>query len=305
MRAVDVDADVWSDANLRDPFPLCAELRALAPVVRLTRHDAYAITRYADIRDVLQDWESFTSAKGVGMSPLTNARAGRGVISSDPPVHDSRRRVLNSQLLPAALKPHEAFIEAPRSSNSRTWRSKLASWRSSPISRCHSACRSCATSSDCPRRAATDFCRGLGRASTDGVRLGPRSEAAAFGYQCLVKYSDTVSVPEHLEPGRWGAGIYDAVDRGDMEPDAIHGVVFAYLQAGMDTTVNAIGLSAVPVRATPRSVGPGAPRTRAHPVGDQRGASLLLSAPALHTRRQRTTSRSAASASRPAAASSS
>ncbi len=71
--------------------------------------------------------------------------------------------------------------------------------------------------------------------------LGPRSEAAAFGYQCLVNYSDTVSVPEHLEPGRWGAGIYDAVDRGDMEPDAIHGVVFAYLQAGMDTTVNAIG----------------------------------------------------------------
>ena len=70
---------------------------------------------------------------------------------------------------------------------------------------------------------------------------GPRAEDAAFGYQCLVNYSDTVSVPEHLEPGRWGAGIYDAVDRGEMEPDAIHGVVFAYLQAGMDTTVNAIG----------------------------------------------------------------
>ena len=48
-------------------------------------------------------------------------------------------------------------------------------------------------------------------------------------------------MPEHLEPGRWGTGIYDAVDRGEMEPEAIHGVVFAYLQAGMDTTVNAIG----------------------------------------------------------------
>ena len=70
---------------------------------------------------------------------------------------------------------------------------------------------------------------------------GPRAEAAAVGYQSLVDYSNTVSVPEHLEPGRWGAGIYDAVDRGDLEQEAIHGVVFAYLQAGMDTTVNAIG----------------------------------------------------------------
>jgi cytochrome P450 len=70
---------------------------------------------------------------------------------------------------------------------------------------------------------------------------GPRAEAAAVGYQSLVNYSNSVSVPEYLEPGGWGAGIYDAVDRGDLEPEAIHGVVFAYLQAGMDTTVNAIG----------------------------------------------------------------
>ena len=50
-QAVDVDVDVWSDTNLRDPLPMYAELRALAPVVRLVRHDAYAVTRYAEIRD--------------------------------------------------------------------------------------------------------------------------------------------------------------------------------------------------------------------------------------------------------------
>ena len=36
--------------------------------------------------------------------------------------------------------------------------------------------------------------------------LGPRSEAAAGGYRKLVDYSDTVSVPAHLAPGRWGTG---------------------------------------------------------------------------------------------------
>ena len=87
MQAIEVDADLWSDANLRDPFPLYAELRRISPVVRLARHDAYAVTRYDEVRSLLQDWESFTSAKGVGMSPLANARGGRGVISSDPPIH--------------------------------------------------------------------------------------------------------------------------------------------------------------------------------------------------------------------------
>jgi cytochrome P450 len=238
--APDVDVDVWSDANLRDPFPLYAELRTLAPVVRLVRHDFYAVTRYAELRELLQDWESFTSAQGVGMSPLINARAGRGVISSDPPIHTPRRRVLNSQLLPAALRPHQEFIE-----------SRATEFAIQAVDR---------RDLDVVAELAVPYsvslvCDLVGLPEDGRERLlpwarfgfdswgppGPRSEAAAAGYQCLVEYSNTVSVPEHLEPGRWGAGIYDAVARGELEPEAIHGVVFAYLQAGMDTTVNAIG----------------------------------------------------------------
>jgi hypothetical protein len=48
--AAEADVDPWSEANLRDPFPLYAELRGLGPVVRLTRHDMYAVTRYIEIR---------------------------------------------------------------------------------------------------------------------------------------------------------------------------------------------------------------------------------------------------------------
>jgi cytochrome P450 len=239
-KAVDVDVDVWSDTNLRDPFPLYAELRALAPVVRLARHDCYAVTRYAEIRDLLQDWESFTSAKGVGMSPLINARGGRGVIASDPPVHTARRRVLNSQLLPAALKPHEEFI----ASRAREYATRAVDRRDVEV-----------VGDLAVPFSVSVVCDLVGLPEEGRERLlpwarlgfdswgppGPRADAAAVGYHSLVDYSNTVSVPEHLEPGRWGAGIYDAVDRGDLEPEAIHGVVFAYLQAGMDTTVNAIG----------------------------------------------------------------
>ena len=239
-KAVDVDADVWSDSNLRDPFPLYAELRALAPVVRLVRHDCYAVTRYAEIRDLLQDWESFTSAKGVGMSPLINARGGRGVIASDPPVHTARRRVLNSQLLPAALKPHEAFIEsrAIEYADQAVGRRDVEVIGELAVPFSVSVVCDLVGLPDEGRERLLPWAR-LGFDSWGPP--GPRAEAAAGGYQNLVDYSNTVSVPEHLEAGRWGAGIYDAVDRGDLEPEAIHGVVFAYLQAGMDTTVNAIG----------------------------------------------------------------
>jgi cytochrome P450 len=238
--AVDVDVDVWSDTNLRDPFPLYAELRTLAPVVRLVRHDAYAVTRYAELRDVLQEWESFTSAKGVGMSPLINARAGRGVISSDPPTHTSRRRVLNSQLLPPALKPHEELIK----SRAIEYADQALETRDVEV-----------VADVAVPFSVSLVCDLVGLPEQGRERLlpwarlgfdswgppGPRAEAASVGYQYLVEYSNTVSVPGHLEPGRWGAGIYEAADRGDLEPEAIHGVVFAYLQAGMDTTVNAIG----------------------------------------------------------------
>jgi cytochrome P450 len=239
-RAADVDVDVWSDANLRDPFPLYAELRALAPVVRLVRHDCYAVTRYAEIRDLLQDWESFTSAKGVGMSALINSRGGRGVIASDPPVHTARRRVLNSQLLPAALKPHEAFIDsrAIEYADQAVGRRDVEVVGELAVPFSVSVVCDLVGLPDEGRERLLPWAR-LGFDSWGPP--GPRAEAAAVGYQSLVDYSNTVSVPEHLEPGRWGAGIYEAVDRGDLEPEAIHGVVFAYLQAGMDTTVNAIG----------------------------------------------------------------
>jgi cytochrome P450 len=239
-QAVEVDADVWSDANLRDPFPLSAELRELAPIVRLTRHDAYAVTRYDEIRSVLQDWESFSSAKGVGMSPLTNARAGRGVISSDPPIHDSRRRVLNGQLLPAALKPHEEFIER----RAIEFADQVVESRDLEVVADLAVPFSVSLVCDLvglPEEGREQLLPWARLGFDSWGPPGARAEAAADGYQCLVDYSNTVSVPAHLAPGRWGTGIYEAVDRGELEPEAIHGVVFAYLQAGMDTTVNAIG----------------------------------------------------------------
>ena len=47
--------------------------------------------------------------------------------------------------------------------------------------------------------------------------------------------------PAVLTPGRWGTEIFEAGERGDVEPEACAGLMLAYLWAGMDTTVNGSG----------------------------------------------------------------
>ena len=94
------DVDLWADDVLVDPYPAYAELRELGAVVWMTKYAAYALPRYDEVRAVLQDWQRFTSARGVGMDDAMNARSGRGILTTDPPLHDSRRKVLNAQLVP-------------------------------------------------------------------------------------------------------------------------------------------------------------------------------------------------------------
>jgi cytochrome P450 len=148
--------------------------------------------------------------------------------------------VLTSQLLPAALRPHEEFVD----SRAIDYADQAIAGRDVEVVAELAVPFSVSVVCDLvglPEEGRERLLPWARQGFDSWGPPGPRTETAANGYQSLVDYSNTVSVPEHLEPGRWGAGIYSAVDRGQLEPDGIHGVVFAYLQAGMDTTVNAIG----------------------------------------------------------------
>ena len=68
MDAAIVDVDLWSDEILLDPYPTYARLRELGAVLYDPGHDAYVVTRYDEVRATLQDWETFSSASGVGLN---------------------------------------------------------------------------------------------------------------------------------------------------------------------------------------------------------------------------------------------
>lgn len=77
----------------------------------------WSITKYDDIRQVDQDWESFSSANGitigfpVGVEPPSVFQgSGAAFISQDPPSHDDQRKTVSSVAAPRNLATLEPLI---------------------------------------------------------------------------------------------------------------------------------------------------------------------------------------------------
>src|SRR5690606_27104100 len=82
------------------------------PVVYLPRANAYAFARYAEIRQALEDHETFISGKGVGLSQFGNDSRRGTPIASDPPLHTLVRGVVQDRLSLRAVREITPDIQA-------------------------------------------------------------------------------------------------------------------------------------------------------------------------------------------------
>lgn len=96
---------LYSDEVLADPYPAYRALRDQASAVYLPDVDAWFIGRFRDVRGALNDWQTFSSAEGIGLNPVINAAWEEALICQDPPVHTERRKMITDVLSPVALKP--------------------------------------------------------------------------------------------------------------------------------------------------------------------------------------------------------
>jgi cytochrome P450 len=100
------EVDPFCREFFENPFPAYEELREAGPVVRLPRYDVWAVARYADVHGVLNDWQTFCSSRGVGLSDFAKEKPWRPkslLLETDPPLHDRTRRVLNRVLSASAM----------------------------------------------------------------------------------------------------------------------------------------------------------------------------------------------------------
>ncbi|WP_035855284.1 cytochrome P450 [Cryptosporangium arvum] len=100
----------YDEHTVADPYPVYQRLRNEAPLYRNEELGFYAVSRFADVAAVLQDHETYSSAKGDILELIqADLEVPSGVlIFEDPPVHPLHRRLLSRVFTPKhvmALEP--------------------------------------------------------------------------------------------------------------------------------------------------------------------------------------------------------
>ena len=93
-----------------DPHPVWRRMRDEAPLYRNDKYDFWALSRFEDVEAGLQDWRTYSSAKGTLLELIKSGwQPPAGVfIFEDPPLHDVHRKLLSRVFTPrrmAAIEP--------------------------------------------------------------------------------------------------------------------------------------------------------------------------------------------------------
>ena len=107
MQAPEADFDPFSRDWIANRHDRYEDLREAGPVVRLSRYGVFATGRWAEVKAVLGDAETFISSAGVGIDDLRAADSWRpkgNVLEADAPEHDVTRGILNKVLSARAMR---------------------------------------------------------------------------------------------------------------------------------------------------------------------------------------------------------
>jgi len=226
-----------------DPFPAYEALREAGPVTRLTRYDVWAVARYEQVHSVLNDWQTFCSSRGAGLTDFAKEAPWRPkslVLETDPPLHDRTRRVLNRVLSAAVMQSlRERFTqEADALINDLVVRGSFDAIpdlaEAYPLTVFPDAM-------GMPREN-RHFLLPYGNMVFNS--FGPRNEffdAAVADAQPVLDWLQRQMQRDAFAPGGFGAVIHAASDTGELTAEEAPIVARSLLTAGVDTTVSGIG----------------------------------------------------------------
>ena len=235
-QATHYDADLFDDAAIADPYAHYRAIRDAGAAVRLTRHDLWAVGRFKDVRAVLHDHRTFTSARGVAANETVNRSSLGTTISTDPPAHTAKRDIIRAPLtIPAleAIKPRiaaaaDALVERLAARGSFDAVADLA--RHLPVS----------IVSDLvglPEQGRANMLRWAG-ATFDALGvMNARAEAALPLVDELKAYCGDPATRDNLRPDGWAAAIWRAAQRGAVDVDQCPVMMRDYIGPSLDTTI--------------------------------------------------------------------
>jgi 4-methoxybenzoate monooxygenase (O-demethylating) len=237
------DVDPFSIEFFEDPHRIHTELREAGPVVWLTRYGVWGVARYQEVHDVLHDWQTFCSSRGVGMSDFAEEKPWRPpslVLETDPPVHDRARAVLNRVLSPAVMKQlrgrvtEAAEAKAAELVRKRSFDAIPELAQAFPLSVFPDAVGL--------RKEGREHL--LPYAGLAFNAFGPDNELRRRALETAVPHVTWVTEQcqrENLTPGGLGVRVHEASDTGEITREEAALLVRSLLTAGIDTTVNGVG----------------------------------------------------------------
>ena len=80
--APSLDVDPFSVAFLSDPYPDHARMRDAGPVVLIDRYGFHAMARHQEVYAALNDWQTYSSARGVGIQDFAKEVPWRPVFTN-------------------------------------------------------------------------------------------------------------------------------------------------------------------------------------------------------------------------------
>lgn len=101
------ELDPFATEFLSEPYPYHRQLRDAGPVVYLQRYSIWALPRYTEVRAALEDWQTFCSSRGGGLTDFKKEKPWRPpsiILEADPPLHSQTRAVLSKVLSKPALE---------------------------------------------------------------------------------------------------------------------------------------------------------------------------------------------------------
>jgi cytochrome P450 len=235
------DGDLFTDDVLADPYDTYAMLRELGPVVWLSAHDTYVVTRYREARTVLASPDIFCSGQGVALNDVCNQQtAGRNLISTDGDLHSHLRKVLAHNITPRAIRHLEAQIQT----QADALIARLVARQSFDAVEDLAKSLPLSIIPDLVGWPADGRDRLLQWAGATFNFLGPMNDRARDAVPDVVAmqaFAAEMAVGGRLIPGSVGAGIVQAAANGELRPDRVAALIVGYLAPSLDTTISAMG----------------------------------------------------------------
>lgn len=237
-----LDDDPFSPEILENPIPFHERLREAGPVAYLSKHNVYAIGRHDELSAALSNWQQLISGEGVA---ITDLDVVKGLLQTDPPLHDAPREVLQEILSSRVLRSmRDACMERAVVLIDQLLEGK-ASGEQVEIDG-HTQIGGVFPVNFFPDASGIDE---TGRENLTPFAdyifntVGPNNELVKQG-ECMAKefaaIVDAKCQRDNLKPVGFGADIWAAADRGEILHENAALLTRSLLAAGVDTTVYGI-----------------------------------------------------------------